>query len=211
MDWSSLARAYDWQLPLERTALAAAVELADPSPDDAVLDLGTGTGGLLRELAERPGRPRIAIGVDACPAMLERARALPAGWSVEVGDARRLPYPDSTFSVVTATYLLHVVDAAARRQIVTEARRVLRADGRFVVVTPTCPRTRLARMLYARLVAAAGCAGGPRAAFRPLDPRPDLSAASFTIAAARRVGRGYPSICVLGAPAARPRLAIVDD
>lgn len=102
MDWSRLARAYAWQLPLERAALAAAIKLGDPTADDALLDVGTGSGALLRELAKHPGRPRIAIGIDECPAMLERARALPAGWSVQAADARRLPFADGTFSIVTA-------------------------------------------------------------------------------------------------------------
>lgn len=197
MDWSRLARAYDWQLPLERAALATAIELADPTADDAVLDLGTGTGALLRDLAQHPRRPNTAVGIDECPAMLEHAGALPAEWSVQVGDARRLPFADGTFSVVTAAYLLHVVDGTARRQIVTEAHRLLRPGGRFVVVTPTRPRTRLARMLYAPLAAAEGTSTGPRSALRPLDPRPDLAAAGFTIAETRLVGRGYPSICAL--------------
>jgi len=196
MDWSRLARAYDWQLPLERATLAAAVDLAGPRHEDAWLDLGTGTGGLLRTLARHPDRPGTAIGVDDCAAMLERAPPMPPGWRLESGDACRLRFPGGSFSVVTAAYVLHVVDAAARRQIIGEARRVLVDGGRFVVVTPTRPRTRLARALYAPLAAAAGSSVGPRSAFRPLDPRPDLEAARFTIAAARRIGRGYPSICV---------------
>lgn len=206
MDWSQFARAYDQQLPLEAAALAAAVELADPRPDDTLLDLGTGTGGLLRLLAERPDRPRTAIGVDDCPAMLDQARALPDGWSLQRGDARRLRAADGSFSLVTAAYLLHVVDAAARRQIIAEARRVLLPGGRFVVVTPTWPRSRLARMLYAPLAAVAGSSGGPRSAFRPLDPRPELAAASFTVAETRRATRGYPSLCVLAARPAYPDL-----
>lgn len=197
MDWSRLARGYDWQLRLERPALAAAVDLASPRRDDTALDVGTGTGGLLRELAGRPDRPCVAIGVDDSPAMLEHADAVPHGWRLESGDARQLGFADDVFSVVTATYLLHVVDAASRRQIIAEARRVLRPGGRFVVVTPTWPRTRVARMLYAPLASAAGSSVGPRSAFRPLDPRAALEAASFAIAAARYVGSGYPSLCVL--------------
>jgi len=209
MDWSRLARAYNWQLPLERAALATAIELADPNPDDAVLDLGTGTGALLRALAKHSSRPRITVGIDECPAMLERAHALPAGWSVQTADARQLPFADGTFSIVTAIYLLHVVDGTARRQIVTEARRVLRPGGQFVVVTPTRPRTRLARILYTPLAAAAGASTGPRSAFRPLDSRPDLAAAGFEIADTRLVGRGHPSICIRATrPAAPPRLTI---
>lgn len=195
-DWGRLARVYDRQLSLERAALAAAVDLAGARRDDVLLDLGTGTGALLRELARRPSRPRTAIGIDQSRAMLAHAPPLEGGWTLELGDASRLRFPDGTFSVVTAVYLLHVVDAPTRQRIIAEARRVLTGAGRFVLVTPTCPRARVARVLYAPLAAAAGSSAGPRSAFRPLDPRPELEAASFTIAAATIVGRGYPSICV---------------
>ncbi len=65
--WASrgTVRLYDAQLALERSALSAAVELVAPLADELVLDLGTGTGGLLRVLARRPGRPATAIGIDA--------------------------------------------------------------------------------------------------------------------------------------------------
>lgn len=197
MDWGRAATLYDWQLPLERPALAAAVALAEPHRDDDLLDVGTGTGALLRELARRPDRPRKVIGVDASAAMLERVPALPEGWTVETADARRLPFADGAFAVVTAVYLLHVVDAATRRGIIGECRRVLRPGGRLVTVTPALPRTRVARMLYAPLAAVAGSAVGPAAGFRPLDPRAELEEATFTIAATTYVGRGYPSLCVL--------------
>lgn len=52
MGWSRLARAYDWQLPLQRAALAAAVKFADPRPGDALLDPATGTDGRRRLMFE---------------------------------------------------------------------------------------------------------------------------------------------------------------
>jgi ubiquinone/menaquinone biosynthesis C-methylase UbiE len=197
MEWGRLAFTYDWQLPLEQPALAAAVALAEPHHDDAVLDVGTGTGGLLRELARCHDRPRNVIGVDTSAAMLAKARALPEQWALAKADARSLPFADCAFTVVTATYLLHVVDAATRSQIISQCRRVLRPGGRLVVVTPALPRNRVARMLYRPLAAFAGSSVGPTAAFRPLDPRAELEQATFTIAGARHVGRGYPSLCVL--------------
>ena len=197
MNWSRIAAFYDWQLPLERQALTAAIALAQPRRYDELLDVGTGTGGLLRELARCPERPYEAVGIDVSGAMLHRAPVLPEGWSVRKADARRLAFADGAFSVVTAAYLLHVVDAVTRAEIVRECRRVLRAGGRLVTVTPALPRTRLARMLYAPLAAAAGSSGGPAAGFRPLDPRPELAEAGFTVVATRYVGSGYPSLCVL--------------
>jgi ubiquinone/menaquinone biosynthesis C-methylase UbiE len=196
VDWGRLAFAYDWQLPLERAALATAIDLVAPRRDDVLLDVGTGTGGVLRELARRRDRPARVTGVDTSTGMLRKAGALPEGWSLVAGDARRLPFADRAFSVVTAAYLLHVVEPGARRQIVRECRRVLESGGRFVAVTPAWPRTRLARRLYAPLAAVAGTSDGPRSAFRPLDLRPELEAAGLAVAAARHVGRGYPSICV---------------
>lgn len=196
MDWSQLASFYDWQLPLERAPLAAAIALAEPRPDDVWLDVGTGTGGLLRQLARHRDRPPRAVGVDASEAMLARAGPLPEGWALQHADARRLPCADGAFSIVTTAYLLHVVDPSTRAQIIGECRRVLRPDGRLVVVTPTWPQTRIARILYAPLAARARSAIGPAAGLRPVDPRRELEDAQFTITATTYVGRGYPSLCV---------------
>lgn len=193
MDWDRAATCYDWQLRFERAAIAAAVALARPERDEEVLDVGTGTGAVLRELARRPDRPRKATGVDASPRMLARIPSLPAGWALETADARLLPFADCTFAVVTAAYLLHVVDVTARREIIGECRRVLRAGGRLITVTPTLPPTPLARLLYASLAKATGSTTG----LRPLDPRPALEEASFRIGTTVYVSRGYPSLCVL--------------
>lgn len=192
---------YDWQLALERRALVAAVDLLAPRRDDALLDLGTGTGGLLRELSHRPQRPDLVTGLDSSAAMLAQAPALPAGWTLQQADARRLPFEDGQFTAVTAAYLLHVVAPADRRAMIAQCRRVLRPDGRLVLVTPAWPRTRVGRILYAPLAAAAtGHVAGPARGLAPYDPRPELARGGFEITAAVHIGRGYPSICTSANP-----------
>jgi ubiquinone/menaquinone biosynthesis C-methylase UbiE len=185
-----LGRVYDWQLPLERTALATAAELAAPGENERLLDVATGTGGLLRELSRRRAWPAEVVGIDRSASMLAVAAAhgLPAGWRLLSGDARRLPFPDRRFDVVTACYLLHLLDRECRARTIAEIARVLRAGARAVTVTIESRRP-VARAALARL---------PRpSSLRPLDPSDELRAAGLEPLRASFVRNGWPSLCVL--------------
>jgi ubiquinone/menaquinone biosynthesis C-methylase UbiE len=192
LDWSRLAPAYERQLRLERPALRALLDLLSVGGHEVLLDVGTGTGGLLRELERRGERPARAVGVDASWAMLGRSPPLPSGWEFVVADARRLPFEDASFDVATAAFLLHVLDVRARGQVIVELRRVLRPGGRLGVITFAPPR----RPRLWRALEVLSASSGPLAGARPLDPTPALLAAGFDPREARRVRRGYPSLCV---------------
>lgn len=196
-NWSRLAGVYDLQLPLERVALRAAVDLANPAPADRVLDLATGTGGFLRELAARPPTPVEAVGIDASASMLRRVPALPEGWRLIPAPAERVPLADQSFDLVVAAFLLHLLEPARRREVLREARRLMRPGGRLVVVTPAPPRSPALRILAAPLLALARRSSGALAGLRTLDPTSELAEAGFAVGAARRTGRGYPSLVVL--------------
>ena len=185
-----LGRLYDWQLPLERAALTAAVELAAPGASERLLDVATGTGGMLRELSRRRARPAEVVGIDRSVSMLALAAAhdLPTGWRLLSGDARRLPFRDRRFDVVTVCYLLHLLDEESRTRVVAEIARVLREGGRVVTVTVESRRP-VAR-------AALGCLPR-RSGLRPLDPMGELRAAGLEPLRARFVRDGWPSLCVL--------------
>jgi SAM-dependent methyltransferase len=189
--WGRVAALYRWQLPLERPALAA------PRRRDRVLDLGTGTAGLLAQLARAPEPPALAVGADCSAAMLARADPLPERWQLLRADASRLPFADDSFDLVTAAYLLHIVAPAQRARILAEAARVLSRHGRFVVVTPAEPRSSRGRALYAPFRWSGCRSRGLLAGFCPLDPRQDLERAGFVVRAVRFVDRGYRSWCVL--------------
>jgi ubiquinone/menaquinone biosynthesis C-methylase UbiE len=185
----SLGRAYDWQLPLERRPLATAADLAAPGESERLLDVGTGTGGLLRELSRRSARPAEVVGIDRSATMLEVAsRGLPAAWRLLPGDATNLPFPDRRFDVVTACYLLHLLDREGRARTITEIARVMRESARVVTVTVESRRP-VSRTALTLLPRSSG--------LHPLDPRDELAAAGLEPLRAVFVRGGWPSLCVL--------------
>ena len=184
-DWDRLAAGYSRQVRWERAALAAAVDIAGFEGGETLVDLGTGTGALLAEAAGRDPRPRVAIGVDTSPEMLARVPPLPDGWHVIDGAADALPLEPGSADVVTAAYLLHLIDPGPA---LAEARRVLAPGGRVVCVTPFA-RGPAAALLKAAAAVTPG--------LRPMDTRPVLERAGLTVWRARTIRRGYPSLCVL--------------
>jgi ubiquinone/menaquinone biosynthesis C-methylase UbiE len=109
------------------------LELLDPSPGDAILDLAAGTGVVGFSAAALVGPTGRVIVSDFASAMVDVAsrRAEELGFdNVEcrVLDAERLDLPDGAVDGVLCRwgYMLMADAAAALR----ETRRVLRADGR---------------------------------------------------------------------------------
>jgi demethylmenaquinone methyltransferase/2-methoxy-6-polyprenyl-1,4-benzoquinol methylase len=195
--WSRLAGLYDLQLPLERPAVKALIELLEVSEQDSLLDLATGTAAVLRELARSAKPPRSVTGVDRAPAMLAQAPELPAGWTLLEADARALPFADESFDVVTASYLLHLIDRDDRARVIREARRVLRPGGRLGVVTVAPPVGPLSSLASRPIRALAARSSGVLAGLRPLDPREELQAAGLRPLRARRARAVPPALCVV--------------
>jgi ubiquinone/menaquinone biosynthesis C-methylase UbiE len=108
-----------------------AIETLGPTRHDVLLDVGCGTGAAVRTAA---GTVRAAVGADACPRMIERARHLGSGLQrvhFLVATADRLPFADASFTAVLCTSVLrHVSD---RDAVAREMSRVLVPGGRIVV------------------------------------------------------------------------------
>lgn len=129
------ARAGEYDSSAMHVALAGTVAaFAEPAAGDAVLDVGTGTGLVLRAMAGRyPHAGLVMRGIDLSPRMLDVARRELPGAALRVGDASELPYDDGTFDLITCVTALHLVpdaDAVAR-----QCARVLGLGGRVVTAT----------------------------------------------------------------------------
>jgi SAM-dependent methyltransferase len=103
-----------------------------------VLDLGCGTGEDVREMGRLVGPRGAAVGVDSSAAMLERARGRirPGDGPVRFvqADAGTLPFAEAAFDGVRIERVLqHVADPDG---VIREAARILRPDGRLVIVEP---------------------------------------------------------------------------
>jgi SAM-dependent methyltransferase len=120
----------------DRTAILARSVCATPR---RVLDVGCGTGYLLRRLAGQWPQATDMAGIDPAPSMIEAAEASAGDDRLRfsTGTAERLPYRDSAFDlIVSTTSFDHWSDQQAGLR---ECARVLVPGGRLVLVDQFSP------------------------------------------------------------------------
>lgn len=135
----------------ERNFKSLLLQAARLAPGITVLDLGCGTGTLALMAAE--AAPSVSIrGLDADPAMVERARRKTARRGLEisfnVGLAQALPYPDAFFDRVLSTLLFHHLPPAAKPAALAEARRVLKPGGELYIADWGLPANGVMRAAF---------------------------------------------------------------
>jgi len=104
----------------------------EPAPQ-RILDIGCGTGYLLRRLAARAPGALELVGIDAAPTMIGVAETAAGDERLRfsVGVAEQLPYPGNTFDlVVSTTSFDHWADQPAG---LAECARVLAPGGHLMV------------------------------------------------------------------------------
>jgi ubiquinone/menaquinone biosynthesis C-methylase UbiE len=98
-----------------------------------ILDVGCGSGTLLRYLFDFGAEPENLFGVDVIEDTLKRARYLMPNVSFTVASAARLPFPDASFDLAFQSLVFtSVLDGKIKTAMASEVLRVLKKGGRFV-------------------------------------------------------------------------------
>lgn len=131
--YRGIARLYDRVFGVVNDRLAmAGLRASSPASGSRVLDVCCGTGAQLA-LYEHLGC-RLS-GLDASPAMLDVARQrLGHSAQLVLGDARRMPHAKGIFDLVTCKLALHEMAEADRSAVLSEAGRVVSAQGRILLI-----------------------------------------------------------------------------
>ena len=160
--YSRWAPVYDliFDLPFHPGRLAAARAAADAAgPNGDILVIGVGTG---LELPLLPKTVR-ATGIDISAPMLNAAKArverkgLAQVKGLRVMDAAALEFPDASFDVAVAPYVMSVVPDPARA--LDEAWRVLKVGGSLVVMNHFAAESGLRSTIERRMERAAAWLG----------------------------------------------------
>ena len=139
-DPAEVARQYAREGNLEaRRTIYGAQEGSDPrevafdavaeAAPQRVLEVGGGPGELAARLQDELGCEVMML--DVSPRMVELAAQ--RGVDARVGDVQALPFPDESFDVAVAAWMLYHVPDLDRA--LSELARVLRPGGRLVAVT----------------------------------------------------------------------------
>lgn len=139
--------------PLLRDVRIYIPEFSGMKAGDRVLDVCCGTG----EQALHYGRRGIiATGIDTDPRMIKvaernrRKRGL-GNVSFQLADAQNLPFRDSSFDYASVSFSLHEKERPARARVISEMKRVVKAEGALVFIDFSVP---LPRNAYSYLVKA---------------------------------------------------------
>ena len=149
--YDKLAKVYDLIFgPTLHPGRLQAIERMNIQPDERVLEVGVGTG---INLSLYPSEAKIT-GIDYTASMLEKARERVARKGMRNArllqmDAADLKFPDDSFDIVYAPYLISVVPDPVK--VAQEMRRVCRPGGRIIFLnhflSPNAILSRLERLI----------------------------------------------------------------
>ena len=132
---------YDTLAASEKKYIRAGLRLLDPNPGDRILEIGSGTGFALVEIARELKDKGHAYGIDISPGMIHRAQNKLREQRVEkivsliLDDAHVLPFESQSMNAVFMSFTLELFHRQQIPRVLKECHRVVKPDGRMCVVS----------------------------------------------------------------------------
>lgn len=137
--YAERARFYDvWGKFTEAKAQKRSLEIANIQDGETILEVAVGTGlTFARVLQQNPSGWN--EGIDLTAAMLAQAKKKAAqsgttNYQLQLGDAYELPFANGRFDLLINNYMFDLLPKADFPQVLAEFRRVLKPDGRLLLV-----------------------------------------------------------------------------
>lgn len=132
------------------------VELAGINPGDTILEVGCGTGSLTLMAKKLSGHAGKVYGIDVIPDMIEysRQKAVLANEDIrfQLGTINEIPFPDNTFDVVMCSFMIFHMSEDTRKKGIAEIYRVLKAQGRILMVDLAMPSKPLQKTIAKMII-----------------------------------------------------------
>ncbi|MHB8055247.1 MAG: ubiquinone/menaquinone biosynthesis methyltransferase [Candidatus Aminicenantales bacterium] len=144
-------------LGLDRRWRRIAAGIAAAGGGRLALDVCAGTGDMAEALAARLPESARIVALDFSAPMMEGLAAKKEfarrGAAVRA-DARRLPFPEATFDLVTISFAVRNINRSAEilRETFEGIRRIVKPGGRFILVETSRPTFGPVRWIYFALV-----------------------------------------------------------
>lgn len=129
-------------LGLDQKWRSNVVEMIAASQPDVIMDIATGTGDLVIQMAQKINASKL-IGLDISSGMLEvgkikvKEEQLDDRIDMVLGDSENLPFEDNTIDAVTVSYGVRNFEDLEKG--LSEIRRVLKPKGILVILETSVP------------------------------------------------------------------------
>jgi ubiquinone/menaquinone biosynthesis C-methylase UbiE len=127
------------------------VSLAQIKPGDCILEAGCGTGTLTLAAKRRAGPSGKAFGIDILPGMIELSRTKAAQAKEDItfqtGSIDNIPFPANEFNVVMCSFMIFHMSEGVRRKGMAEIHRVLKPQGRVLILDLALPTQAFSRVI----------------------------------------------------------------
>jgi ubiquinone/menaquinone biosynthesis C-methylase UbiE len=119
------------------------VNLAQVKQGDSVLEVGCATGTLSLAAKRQAGPTGRVVGIDIIPGMIEVSREKAGQAKLDVtfqlGNIEDIPFPNEHFDVVMCSFMIFHMSEKVRRKGIEEIYRVLKPQGRFLLLDLSLP------------------------------------------------------------------------